>query len=101
MNQRTSTARPRPATSDRSALLDGDPWRVVGGGVVETTVLLTTDLLAGLESAASQRKMSVGRLVRELIKHHLASVAVRPPDGRPHDQSPTPEAVPGAADVRE
>lgn len=101
MNQRTSTARPRPATSDRSALLDGDPWRVVGGGVVETTVLLTTDLLAGLESAASRRKMSVGRLVRELIKHHLATSAEPPPDGRPHDQSPTAEPVRGDTNVRE
>jgi hypothetical protein len=76
-------------------LRNGDPWRAAGG-VVETTVLLTTDLLVALESAASERKMSVGRLVRELIKHHLASSAEQPPDGRQPDRSTTADVAQGS-----
>lgn len=74
---------PRPqAPVERSTPVSGDTW-LAESAVVETTLMLPTTLFRALEADARRRKMTAGRVIRELIRCHLTSSAaggdLRPP----------------------
>ena len=73
---RPSRSEPSHSTAERPELLANDPW-LAECGIVETTLLLPTEQFRSLEAAASRRQMSVGRLVRELIRLTLTPSADR------------------------